>query len=80
VRVALLGQREHLQGDARHHANLWKGAVEPLAPAVLQGAGSSSTRCSEAALAGRLRVQRQKHWRQPRDWNCRSYRSMRQAA
>jgi hydroxyethylthiazole kinase-like uncharacterized protein yjeF len=22
VRVALLGRREHLQGDARHHANL----------------------------------------------------------
>ena len=28
VRVALLGPSERLKGDARHHANLWKGAVE----------------------------------------------------
>jgi hydroxyethylthiazole kinase-like uncharacterized protein yjeF len=38
VRVALLGAREHLKGDARHHANLWQGDVLPLDPVVLQGA------------------------------------------
>jgi len=39
VRVGLLGDREALQGDAREHATRWRGAVEPLSPAVLDGAG-----------------------------------------
>lgn len=38
VRVALLGAREHLRGAAGHHAQLWRGAVEPLTPAALEGA------------------------------------------
>jgi hydroxyethylthiazole kinase-like uncharacterized protein yjeF len=38
VRVALLGARDRLAGEARHHAERWRGAVEPLAPAVLDGA------------------------------------------
>jgi ADP-dependent NAD(P)H-hydrate dehydratase / NAD(P)H-hydrate epimerase len=38
VRIALLGPRSHLKGAARHHADLWRGAVEPLTPAVLDGA------------------------------------------
>ncbi|HVG80887.1 MAG TPA: NAD(P)H-hydrate dehydratase [Methylomirabilota bacterium] len=38
VRVALLGEREALAGDAAHHAALWTGAVEPLGPAALEGA------------------------------------------
>jgi len=38
VRVALLGPRENLRGEAAHHAGLWRGAVEPLAPAALDGA------------------------------------------
>lgn len=38
VRVALLGPREALHGDAAHHASLWTGAVEPLSPEVLEGA------------------------------------------
>jgi hydroxyethylthiazole kinase-like uncharacterized protein yjeF len=38
VRVALLGSRDHLTGAASHHAKLWRGAVEPLVPAVLDGA------------------------------------------
>ena len=38
VRVALLGSRDHLTGAARHHADLWRGTVEPLTPAVLDGA------------------------------------------
>jgi NAD(P)H-hydrate epimerase len=38
VRLALLGPRERLQGEARHHADRWSGAVEPLTPAALDGA------------------------------------------
>ena len=38
VRVALLGERLALAGDAAHHAALWTGAVEPLGPAALEGA------------------------------------------
>jgi NAD(P)H-hydrate epimerase len=39
VRVALLGRREALKGDAEVHAQRWTGPVEPLAPASLDGAG-----------------------------------------
>jgi NAD(P)H-hydrate epimerase len=38
VRIALLGDRESLQGDARANADRWDGVVEPLAPSVLDGA------------------------------------------
>src|SRR5271169_106356 len=38
VRIALLGQRDHLVDEAHHHAERWRGAVEPLAPAALGGA------------------------------------------
>ena len=38
VRLALLGPRDHLAGAARHHAALWRGAIAPLTPAVLDGA------------------------------------------
>ena len=38
VRIALLGPRDHLVGAARHHAELWRGTVEPLTPGVLEGA------------------------------------------
>jgi ADP-dependent NAD(P)H-hydrate dehydratase / NAD(P)H-hydrate epimerase len=38
VRVALLGSRDRLRGDAQHHATLWAGAVEPLHPDILEGA------------------------------------------
>lgn len=38
VRVALLGSRDALKGDAALNAARWKDAVEPLAPAVLDGA------------------------------------------
>lgn len=38
VRVALLGPRDRLTGEARHHAELWHGPIEPLLPAVLEGA------------------------------------------
>jgi ADP-dependent NAD(P)H-hydrate dehydratase / NAD(P)H-hydrate epimerase len=38
VRIALLGPRNHLKGAAHHHADLWREDVEPLTPAVLDGA------------------------------------------
>jgi NAD(P)H-hydrate epimerase len=39
VRLGLLCDPAALKGDARHHAALWKGKIEPLTPAMLQGAG-----------------------------------------
>src|SRR5690348_16256184 len=39
VRVGLLGSRDALRGDAREHATRWRGEVEPLSPALLDGAG-----------------------------------------
>jgi NAD(P)H-hydrate epimerase len=38
VRVALLVPRDALRGAAAHHASLWRGPVEPLTPAALDGA------------------------------------------
>ena len=35
IRLALLGGRAHLKGDAAHHAALWRGDIEPFAPAFL---------------------------------------------
>ena len=36
VRLALLGERASLQGDAAHHAAAWEGEVLKLSPAVLE--------------------------------------------
>jgi ADP-dependent NAD(P)H-hydrate dehydratase / NAD(P)H-hydrate epimerase len=38
VRLGLLGERARLRGAAAHHAALWKGPVEALSPAVIEGA------------------------------------------
>lgn len=38
VRVALLGMRERLTGDAAAHAQQWEGVVEPLEPTSINGA------------------------------------------
>jgi NAD(P)H-hydrate epimerase len=38
VRVALLGERERLSGDAGHHAARWSGPVEPLGPGAVSDA------------------------------------------
>jgi ADP-dependent NAD(P)H-hydrate dehydratase / NAD(P)H-hydrate epimerase len=39
VRVALLGDRDVLRGDARHHAERWQGSVEALGAVVIENAG-----------------------------------------
>jgi ADP-dependent NAD(P)H-hydrate dehydratase / NAD(P)H-hydrate epimerase len=39
VRLGLLGARDRLKGDAAGAAGQWTGAVEPLSPAVIAGAG-----------------------------------------
>ncbi|HSA81968.1 MAG TPA: NAD(P)H-hydrate dehydratase [Geminicoccaceae bacterium] len=39
ARVALLGRRERLRGDAAAAAKAWSGDTVPLEPGVLQGAG-----------------------------------------
>ncbi len=36
VRLALLGDRDRLKGDAAHHAALWQGDTLALSPALLQ--------------------------------------------
>ncbi len=38
VRVALLGTRENLRGDARIHAERWTGGIESVTPGVIEGA------------------------------------------
>jgi hydroxyethylthiazole kinase-like uncharacterized protein yjeF len=38
IRIALLGSRDRLTGEADYHAQRWRGAVEPLTPGVLEGA------------------------------------------
>jgi len=38
VRVALLGSRDHLQDAARHHAEKWRGEIEPLTPRAIGSA------------------------------------------
>ena len=59
VRVALLVSRESLRGEAAHHAGLWRGPVEPVTPAALDGAelvvdalfGAGLSRALEGATA-----------------------------
>jgi NAD(P)H-hydrate epimerase len=51
VRVALLGRRAALKGDAARHAGRWTGAVEALAPDVLDGAALAVDALFGAGLA-----------------------------
>ncbi len=39
VRVAMLGLRDNLAGEARYHAERWRGTIEPMMPVALEGAG-----------------------------------------
>jgi NAD(P)H-hydrate epimerase len=54
VRLGLLGSLEALQGDARHHAGLWRGEVEPMSPALLEGAALVVDALFGAGLSRRL--------------------------
>jgi NAD(P)H-hydrate epimerase len=62
VRVALLVPRDQLRGDAAHHAALWRGPIEPLTLAALDGAelvvdaifGAGLSRALEGAAAQTL--------------------------
>ena len=64
VRIALLIPREQLHGDAAHHAARWRGPVEALTPATLDGAellvdaifGAGLSRPLEGAAAETLAV------------------------
>jgi NAD(P)H-hydrate epimerase len=68
VRLALLGPRDRLKGDARHHADRWSGTVEPLTPALLDGAelvvdavfGAGLSRALEGPAAATLAAARAK--------------------
>jgi NAD(P)H-hydrate epimerase len=51
VRLALLGDRGRLSGDAARAAARWPGAVEPLTPAALDGAGLAVDALFGAGLA-----------------------------
>jgi NAD(P)H-hydrate epimerase len=51
VRLGLLGERGALRGDAAVHAALWPGSVEPLSPALLDGAGLAIDAIFGAGLA-----------------------------
>jgi len=37
VSIALLGQRDHLVGEARHHFERWRGAFKPMTSSILDG-------------------------------------------
>ena len=62
VRLALLGSRENLTGDAKFHAAHWQGPIEPLAPAAIADAdvvvdavfGAGLSRPLDAAVAHTL--------------------------
>jgi len=62
VRVALLVPRDQLRGEAAYHAALWRGPVEALTPAALDGAelvvdaifGAGLSRALEGAAAQTL--------------------------
>ncbi|MBV9862203.1 MAG: NAD(P)H-hydrate dehydratase [Alphaproteobacteria bacterium] len=51
VRVALLGERAGLRGDAAEAAARWPGPVEPLSPAALEGAALGIDAIFGAGLA-----------------------------
>ena len=54
VRVAMLGSREQLKGEAHRHAERWQGNVETLSPDVLKGAELIVDALFGAGLRGAL--------------------------
>ncbi|MDE2228810.1 MAG: NAD(P)H-hydrate dehydratase [Alphaproteobacteria bacterium] len=51
VRLGLLGDRDQLSGEVREHAARWRGDVEQLSPAILDGAGVAIDAIFGAGLA-----------------------------
>ncbi|MGO9786798.1 MAG: NAD(P)H-hydrate dehydratase [Stellaceae bacterium] len=51
VRLGLLGARGELKGDAKEMAGRWQGEIEPLGPALLDGAGLAIDAIFGAGLA-----------------------------
>ncbi len=68
VRVALLGPKQALRGDAQHHAQRWTGALEPLSPHAIDGAellvdalfGSGLSRPLDPQVSGLLALATQR--------------------
>jgi len=68
VRVALLGSKQALRGDAQHHAQRWTGALEPLSPHAIDGAellvdalfGSGLSRPLDPQVSGLLALATQR--------------------
>jgi NAD(P)H-hydrate epimerase len=64
VRLALLGERERLTGDAKHHAARWRGAIDAFGAPALAGAqlvvdalfGSGLSRPLDEGVCGVLRA------------------------
>src|SRR5258708_6236712 len=57
VRVALLGRRENLRGDARVHADRWSGGIESVTPGVIEGAALVVDALFGSGLSRRLEPQ-----------------------
>lgn len=51
IRLGLLGERDRLKGAAAHHAARYRGAIEPLAPVLLDNAGIAIDAIFGAGLA-----------------------------
>ena len=54
IRVALVGERQGLRGDARIHANLWSGPIETVTPESVKGAAIVVDALFGAGLSRRL--------------------------
>jgi hydroxyethylthiazole kinase-like uncharacterized protein yjeF len=69
VRVALLGSRQTLRGDAQHHAKRWTGPLEPLSQQAIDGAellvdalfGSGLSRPLDPQVSGILALATQRN-------------------
>lgn len=57
VRIALLGAKENLHGDALLYAMRWTGSIEPLSVAAIEGAGLIVDALFGAGLSRRLDYQ-----------------------
>ena len=66
VRLALLGSREALLGDARAMADAWEGEISPLGPESVEGAALIVDAVFGAGLSREVDgVARERRWRPP---------------